>query len=332
MRPTLADVARETGLTLGTVSRALAAEGKYAVAPETRERVLATATRLGYRPNLIGKALASGSAALVLLISPDPFAPYYVEISRHLSSRASGEGYTFVSGGTRPEVGASGIPANDWLYGVDGMVVCDYLPYQEAYIVEALRLRIPIVGLGLRHPFPTDTVGVDLSGAARELMAHLFEPGGSVAMIRTPGTGPDDPRLATYLETCREREEPARVISATSQSRSAGREAASAAYAEMPFDALFCENDVLASGAYRGLLDLGAGVPGNVRLAGCDGLDDSAYAATPITTLVQPLEAMASRAWTMLRERIEGEGGAPRTETFAARLEIRASTQSLQRD
>ena len=80
---------------------------------------------------------------------------------------------------------------------------------------------------------------------------------------------------------------------------------------------------------------MGAGVPEDVRLAGCDGLDDSTYAApTPITLVLvlSLLSVMASRAWTMLRERIEGEGGVPRTETFAARLEIRASTQSLPRD
>ncbi|RYG64945.1 LacI family transcriptional regulator, partial [bacterium] len=104
MRATMADVARETGLTLGTVSRALNLQGKYAIAPETRERVTEAAARLGYRPNLIGKALAARSTGLILLVSPDPFAPYYVEVSRHLSIQAARRGYSFVAGGTLPEV------------------------------------------------------------------------------------------------------------------------------------------------------------------------------------------------------------------------------------
>lgn len=338
MRATLADVARETGLTLGTVSRALNTEGKYAVAPLTRERVRATASRLGYRPNLIGKALAAGSSGLILLISPDPFAPYYVEISRHLSGRAARHGYTLLSGGVRPETESPEIPADDWLYGVDGMVVCDYLPHQEAYIMEALRLKIPIVGLGLRHPFPSDHVRVDLSDAARDLMDHLFadepsavEPSASgrcrVAMLSTPGTNPEDPRLAAYFSACERRGERARIIEASDQSRAAGREAIGGAYREEGFDALFCENDVLAVGAYRGLLDLGVRVPGDVRLAGCDGLDDTAYAATPITTLVQPLARMSELAWERLQSRIGGDASLPRTDEFAAILEIRASTQ-----
>ena len=327
----MADIARESGLTLGTVSRALNTEGKYAIAPETRERVSAIAARLGYRPNLIGKALASGSAALILLISPDPFAPYYVEISRHLSAQAARHGYTFVSGGTLPKSGASEIPSNDWLYGVDGMIVCDYLPHQEAYLVEALRLKIPIVGLGVRHPFPTDLVRIDLRGASKAMMDHLFAQGcRTVAMVVASGTSAEDPRLQAYHEACGARGIEPKVLSVRDQSHASGRQAALDHFAEdAPPDGLFCENDVLAVGVYRGLTDLGIRVPQDVLLAGCDGLDDTLYQYTPLTTIVQPLERIAQAAWTMLQERIAGGDGPPRTEEVFATVETRASTSRI---
>lgn len=324
----MADIARETGLTLGTVSRALNTEGKYPIAADTRERVLAAATRLGYRPNLIGRALAAGSAALILLVSPDPFAPYYVEISRHLSAQAARQGYTFVTGGALPQEGAMGIPANDWLYGVDGIIVCDYLPHQEAYVAEALRLKIPIVGLGVRHPFPTDFVKVDLHSATEELLNHLLDAGcQNLAMVSSPGTNPEDPRQNAYLEMMAARDIPAQILFSANQSRAAGRQAILDNFrSNGPIDGLFCENDVLATGAFRGLMDLGIRVPEDVLLAGCDGLEETLYQAVPVTTIVQPLERMCAMAWKMLLERIDGANEPPRIREASAALEIRAST------
>ena len=332
----MADVARETGLTLGTVSRALSKEGKYAVAPETRERVSEAASRLGYRPNLIGRALASGSAALVLLISPDPFAPYYVEISRHLSRQAAGHGYSFVTGGalTPPDPtpdstgGETGISPSDWLYGVDGIIVSDFLSHQEAYIREAMRLKIPMVGLGVRYSFPSDFVQVDLRSASEALVRHLLDRGAvRPAMISASGTDDRDPRRAAYREVLEARGIAPRFLEAKDQSRASGRRAIlDGRLVEEGFDAVFCENDVLAVGAYRGLTDLGLRVPDDVLLAGCDGLDDALYQSTPITTISQPIERMCQAAWTMLQERIEGHAEPERTIRFAAELQTRAST------
>lgn len=324
----MADIARETGLTLGTVSRALNTEGKYPIAQETRERVLAAANRLGYRPNLIGRALAAGSAALILLVSPDPFAPYYVEISRHLSIQAARDGYTFVTGGTLPQ-GGSGIPANDWLYGVDGIIVCDYLPHQEAYVAEALRLKIPIVGLGVRHPFPTDFVKIDLYAASLDLLNHLIAAGARrIAMVSAPGTNAEDPRQRAYREVVAANGVEPHFLRTANQSRLSGRKAVLEGFAAAgPFDALFCENDVLATGASRGLLDLGLRIPQDVLLAGCDGLDETLYLPVPLTTIAQPIESMCSLAWNLLQARMQGETGPPRTIEVHAALEVRASTQ-----
>ena len=127
----MADVARETGLTLDTVSRALNTEGKYAIAPETRERVQATAERLGYRPNLIGKALAARSTGLILLVSPDPFAPYDVEVSRHLSGQPDRHGYSFVTGGALQEARDRDAPITSIIQPLEAMCVAAWSMLQR---------------------------------------------------------------------------------------------------------------------------------------------------------------------------------------------------------
>lgn len=328
MRVTMADIALETGLTLGTVSRALNTAGNYAIAPDTRKRVIEAAARLGYRPNLIGKALKSRSTGLILLVTPDPFAPYYVEISRHLSAQAAQGSFNFVAGGALPIGDQVSIPADDWLYGVDGIVVCDCLPHQEAYVAEAIRLRIPIVGLGMRDPFVTDFVKVDLYPAARDLTKHLIEQGGCrcPVMLRA-SLAADDPRHQAYRDTIAAYGLKERFIQAQNQSRFIARESVIEGYQAESFDGLVCENDLMAVGALRGLMDLGIRVPEDVRLAGCDGLEEVCYQSVPITTIVQPIEAMCSTAWEMLRTRIESPDAPVRKVEIPATLAVRASTQ-----
>ncbi len=67
MTATLEDVAALAGVSRGTASRAVT--GQRNVAPHTRERVLAAAARLGYRPDRSARALAGGSGDLVAVLS-----------------------------------------------------------------------------------------------------------------------------------------------------------------------------------------------------------------------------------------------------------------------
>ena len=68
---TLADVSRELGLGIATVSRALASDMHPDLSPATRERVRAAADRLGYRPSVTARALRSGGFRAISLVLPD---------------------------------------------------------------------------------------------------------------------------------------------------------------------------------------------------------------------------------------------------------------------
>lgn len=324
MRATMADIARETGLTLGTVSRALNNSGKYSIAPETRKRVMDAAASLGYKPNLIGRALAAGSSGLILLLSPDPFSPYYAEFGRQLSLQAARHRYSLLNGASLQSTPRE-ISSDDWLYGVDGIIVCDYDHRQQSYLKEAARMKIPVVGIGVRHPEEGDVVAIDLYQAACDLLSHLAEQGcRRIAIMADHGIGGIDQRANAYLDTLARLDMEPRIVVADGQSRAAGREAIQ--YADIAFDGLFCENDELAVGAYRGLLDRGVSIPGDVALAGCDGIDETAYQFTPITTLVQPADKICARAWEMLQKRLSGDDSPPQRESVSAVLAVRAST------
>src|SRR5712675_2471104 len=74
------DVARESGVNISTVSRAL--NNGYGVNELTRERVVAVATRLNYRPNRIARGLVTGRSHTLGLIVSDIRNPFFGEVAR----------------------------------------------------------------------------------------------------------------------------------------------------------------------------------------------------------------------------------------------------------
>jgi len=77
-RARLKDIAETLGLSVNTVSRALA--GKDAVGEQTRTRIQAEAERLGYVPNAIARSLAVGSAMALGLVITNPSNPFYTTL------------------------------------------------------------------------------------------------------------------------------------------------------------------------------------------------------------------------------------------------------------
>jgi DNA-binding LacI/PurR family transcriptional regulator len=70
-RVTAADIARSLGISRATVGFVLNDTQGQTISPATRERVLTEAARLGYRPHLAARTLASGQSKIVLLVLPD---------------------------------------------------------------------------------------------------------------------------------------------------------------------------------------------------------------------------------------------------------------------
>src|SRR5690554_7927103 len=85
MAVTLQDIARNTGLSISTVSRALNAEKSPHAGEETRRKVFAAAAKLGYRPNLSARTLARGRSDNVALLLPElDCIPYIQHIEKYL--------------------------------------------------------------------------------------------------------------------------------------------------------------------------------------------------------------------------------------------------------
>ena len=81
-QPTIHDVAREAGVSIGTVSKVLNKTGT--IAPDTRKRVTEVAERLQFRPNTLAQSLHSGLSGSIGLISNDSFGRFTMPIMEGL--------------------------------------------------------------------------------------------------------------------------------------------------------------------------------------------------------------------------------------------------------
>ena len=91
MTATIKDVAKKTGVSTATVSRAL--NNKYGVKPETRDKVLAVARDAGYTPNAVARGLVKSQTQSIGLIIPDISNPFYPEIVKGVEDGAEQNGY-----------------------------------------------------------------------------------------------------------------------------------------------------------------------------------------------------------------------------------------------
>jgi LacI family transcriptional regulator len=79
-RPTLKDVAREAGVSIKTVSRALNDEPR--ISPETRRRVLDVVAALGFRPNTLARNMRAGGKDRALgLVIPELANPFFSSVA-----------------------------------------------------------------------------------------------------------------------------------------------------------------------------------------------------------------------------------------------------------
>ena len=101
-RATIDDVAARSGVSTATVSRVLS--GSVPARPETRERVLAAARELDYRPSGVARALKRQETRTLGLVITDITNPFYPQIVRavEVAAHARGYGIVLADGGDDP--------------------------------------------------------------------------------------------------------------------------------------------------------------------------------------------------------------------------------------
>lgn len=176
---TIYDIAKKAGVSPSSVSNAFNRPDQLGV--ETRERILAVADSLGYRPNLNAQALARGKSALVGILAPDIRNPHVATIARGIEDRMLEAGYMPIIASTDGHE-ARTIELMNKLeaYGACGFILIPekfgISPMLDDVLVKRHKAGMPIVIGG--HDVISDTLHyISMQGqkSAAELTTHLIE-------------------------------------------------------------------------------------------------------------------------------------------------------------
>ncbi len=318
--PTSYDVARRAGVSQSAVSRAFSTSGS--VAEETRKRVLEAARELSYRPNAIARGLITRRSKLVGLILPADANLYYPEATVELVAEVSRRGsrVLLLTVDRQEDVG----PALEQLgsYQIDGLIAAAMLTAEQ--VCEFSDRQTPVL---FYNRAPPDHLGsaviVDHADSESRLVQRLWAAGHrQFGLI----TGPEDSAVAQ--ERRRGAMERLAMLGAPPPSIAAGDyryESGVSALGRLlecgrP-DVVVCANDAMALGAMDAArLIHGLAIPDAMSIAGFDGFGAGRWLSYQLTTVRQPIKAMAAATVEMLFARIEEPDLEPERRLFSAEI------------
>ena len=312
-RATIFDVAREAGVSRGTVSRVLNGE-KY-VSAEAEAAIKAAIISVGYRPNVAARNLVMQRSQAVALVVHEP-APLFTE---------------------DPNIGAIMLGANATLSAADYQMVLliidsdrdtervsRYLSggYADGVIMVSARTHDPITRViekvGLPATFvghPPDVtrmafVGIDNRSSARAITERLMATGrsriGMIAAALDRDSGAD--RLAGFQDALGDRFVPHLVEPVPLYEFASGVTAMQELLRREPLiDGVFAASDALAAGAMNALRMAGRSVPRDVGIVG---FDDNTWAMRTkprLSTVHQPAQGLGKAAAESVLSQLRGE-------------------------
>jgi DNA-binding LacI/PurR family transcriptional regulator len=330
-RVTINDVAAYTGVAISSVSSAL--NNRPGVSELTRKRILTAAAELGYVPSVLGRSLAGKktfSVGLVVHRDPDVLEldPFFGGFIGGIESYIDERGFALVL-----QTSASSEQVLDRYRKlaagrrVDG-VFLNELEINDPRVALVQALGLPAVGINPDGDFPLPSVRQDHVAGIRQLVDHLVDLGHSnIAFVG----GPDQfihsrQREIAWRAALEARGlRPGRVVPGRF-TYEGGLEAASALLdtSDRP-TAVLCANDLAAMGFIAQAENLGLDVPGDVSVAGYDGIQLGSYLRPSLTTVQTAPRRTGFEAARILLGVIDGETVTD-VDVPSATLTIRNST------
>jgi DNA-binding LacI/PurR family transcriptional regulator len=326
---TLKAVADHVGLTPGTVSSVLNdAPSSRSIPQRTKNRIVAAARELNYRPNFFAQSLRKKRTYTIGVIMEEIGDAYGSMIISGIEQYLRSKNFFFLTVVHRHDPDLLDRYAQILLErGVEGFVTID-MQLREAP-------SLPTVAVAGHKAFPGVTnIVLDHHYAAHIALQHLLDLGHKkIAFMKGASFSSDsEDRWNAICEAAKDlkidiRPELTVQIDINDSTPQLGYPFAQQLLeCRVPFTALFAYNDLSALGAIRAFQEAGLRVPQDISVVGFDDIQGAAYNTPSLTTVRQPLARMGAIAAQTLLERIETNRDEPREIALEPELVIREST------
>ncbi len=333
MAVTIKDIARQAGVSHATVSRAL--HGSPLISGDTSKRVRQIAAELGYQPSVAARSLKTNRSQALGVIVTHMADPFFSEVLQGIDEVAQQGGYSlFIAASQHSLARERAIVRTMREHRVDGIIICS-TPFSAEQSELLLSSKTPLVVINNQsaEDYRYSIYHDDLDGS-QQVTQHLLDLGHKrIAYLGSALSGrTNDQRLAGYKERMQAAglSIPEGFIHAVHGNDPDIGRAAVEHFLVLPErpTAIFCFNDMLATGVLVGLRLAGVRVPQDCSVAGFDNITFSAYTNPPLTTFDQPKHEIGTQAARLLLELIgpEGQAHMQTIQALRGQLLVREST------
>lgn len=311
---TLKDVAKETGLTVSTVSRVLNNRGY--ISEQTRENVYRAMEKLNYHPNEVARSLSKQTTNTIGVIVPHIKHPYFAELISNLESQAYIHKHKILLFNSQEK------NEKEWEYlemcssnRVAGIILCSGTVGAEKFT----GLNVPLVTVECYLENGTAAVECDNMQGGKIAAKHLIE-SGCKHLVHISGVHgnsmPADGRAAGFQEICKQKIIDYKVVDteAYQYNKLEYHEILEKVLMENPdTDGIFVSSDLIAAQLLQVCRKLNISVPEQLKIVGFDDVNIASLMTPPITTIHQPIKEMAKMAVELLIQASAGEIVSSRT-------------------
>lgn len=328
MTVTIKDIAKEVGVSYSTVSRALS--GSLRTNPQTRERILEAARRLGYTPNQNAvnlKLAKSHTIGLYFSNISNMSSPFILhDIVKSVYSTIDNSYNVVVKGIDRHEPGSLSTAK------YDGILILSQKPDDDEFIEEAIAKGIPVVVFNRAVYHTVANILTDETKGEQEAMEYLLQNGHkkigiiegipSLASTRARHRGWREAFAKYNMDT-------ASVPIVTGDYRIMSGYYSGKKLLNQDITAILSFNDEMAFGAAKAIEEAGLRIPEDISIVGFDNISWLCDTVFPLTTIERNMGMLAGKATEILFDIIEERKKSVGKVYLETKLVVRNSVKNL---
>lgn len=328
MRITSLQVAQRAGVSQSAVSRVFSGAS---ASPATVQKVRKAAAELGYRPNVLARAMITGKSRIIGLIVAYLDNQFYPEALERLSNALQAQGYhILIFTVSNASEGVEGVVQDLLDYQVDGIIAAS-VSISSGLTELCAKAGIPVVlfnrgqpGSGLSAVTSANIKGAAMAtqaliDAGHTRIAHIAGWEGSLTG-RDRKEGFEDAMAASGLS-------PVAIVDGIFKRDIAADIARRLMTGDTPPDAIFVGNDHMAFAVMDDVRGMGFSVPRDVSIIGYDDVPLASWPAYDLTTVRQPVNRMVEATVELLLSSINGHENYTQTIQIEGPLIQRGSSQ-----